>query len=289
MGPQCSNPVIWKFFASSRYMCPRIAYLRDIASEHQRIIEWLDAPDPSTNYNRALKIRNPKTGSWFIKSKQFANWNTARGSFIWLHGIPGCGKTILSSTILRDVLEQHHSEPNSAVLFFYFDFNDAEKQRHEKVLRSLICQLSRYCANSILQNLYSSSLNGRPQPTEEVLLNTLHQMMTSLGDTYIILDALDECAERDELLKDLEEIISWEGANVHLLTTSRRETDIEEALTPWSDTRNRISIQSELVNADIRTYIRDRLQIDPRLKRWLKRPEVQREIEDTLMKKADGM
>lgn len=113
--------------------------------------------------------------------------------------------------------------------------------------------------------------------------------MASLGDTYIILDALDECAERDELLTDLEEIVSWEDANVHVLTTSRREKDIEEALILLSDERNRIGIQSALVNADIRTYTHDRLQIDRKLRRWLKRPEVQLKIEDTLVKKADGM
>ncbi|KAL9134056.1 MAG: hypothetical protein Q9175_004768 [Cornicularia normoerica] len=263
--------------------------MSQITSEDLTIIEWLAAPDPSTNYNRALKDRNPKTGSWFIESSAYADWKVTPRSFLWLYGIPGCGKTILSSTILQNVLEQYHAKPTSAVLYFYFDFNDAEKQRHEKMIRSLICQLSMYCAVSVLQNLHSSCLSGRRQPTWEVLLNTLRQMTASLEDIYIILDALDECAERDELLTDLEEIVSWEDANLHVLTTSRRKKDIEEALTLLSDERNRIGIQSALVNADIRTYTHDRLQIDRKLRRWLKRPEVQLEIEDTLMKKADGM
>ena len=141
----------------------------------------------------------------------------------------------------------------------------------------------------MLQNLYSSCLNGGRQPTCEVLSETLRQMMASLEDTYIVIDALDECAERDELLTDLEEIASWEDANLHVLATSRREKDIEDALTPLSNARNRISIQSALVNADIRTYIHDRLQTDRKLKRWQKHPKVQLEIEDTLMRKADGM
>ena len=253
------------------------------------IIEWLNGPDPSTNYNRALKDRNPKTGSWFTKGDAFRDWNTTRGSFIWLHGKPGCGKTILSSTILQHVLDLYHAKLNSAVLFFYFDFNDIEKQQHEKMLRSLICQLSMCCANSILQNLYSSCLMGQRQPTGGVLLNTLRQMMTSLGDTYIIIDALDECVERDELFKDLEEIVSWKDANLHVLTTSRREKDIEEALTPLGETRIPIDIQSALIDDDMRTFIYDRLRVDRKLNRWQKHPEVQLEIENTLMRKADGM
>jgi hypothetical protein len=51
--------------------------------------------------------------------------------FLWLYGIPGCGKTILSSTIIEDVLYHYH-DPTMAVIYFYFDFNDVEKQQYEK-------------------------------------------------------------------------------------------------------------------------------------------------------------
>ena len=252
-------------------------------------MQWLNAPDPSTNYNKALKERNPKTGSWFIESSIYADWKATRGSFLWLHGIPGCGKTILSSTILQNVLDQCSEKSNSAVLFFYFDFNAREKQRNENMIRSLICQLSKHCADPVLQSLYSSYCDGGRQPPGEVLLNTLHQMMTSLENTYVILDALDECEDRYELLTNLEHILSWKDVNLHVLVTSRKETDIDEALTPFSSSQNRISIQSTIVNADIRTYVHDRLQVDRNLKRWQKDLNMQREIEDTLMGKADGM
>ncbi len=187
------------------------------------------------------------------------------------------------------MLDEHQSKPKSAVLFFYFDFNDAEKQRHEKMIRSLICQLSKYFAISVLQDLYASCLDGNRQPTREMLLSTLRQMVNSLENIYMILDALDECVDRDELLEHLKQILLWEDVNLHVLATSRREQDIEDALTPLTDTQTRISIQSNLINADIRTYVHDRLQADRKLKRWQKNPEVQREIEDALMMKAHGM
>lgn len=114
-------------------------------------------------------------------------------------------------------------------------------------------------------------------------------MMTSLENIYIILDALDECDDRHELLTNLEQIVSWEDVNLHVLVTSRREIDIDEALTPLSNSRNRISIQSTLVNDDIRIYVQDRLQVDRKLKRWQKDLNMQREIENTLMSKVDGM
>lgn len=51
----------------------------------------------------------------------------------------------------------------------------------------------------------------------------------------------------------------------------------------------RINLLSTLVNPDIRTYIRHRLQSDQKLKRWHKEPSIQLEVESVLMSKADGM
>ena len=187
------------------------------------------------------------------------------------------------------MLDQHHTKPNSAVLFFYFDFNDTAKQRHEKMIRSLICQLFNHSEISVLKDLYLSCFNGGRQPTIEGLLSTLRQMMASMRDIYIILDALDECIERSELLVDLEQMMDWNDANSHILAISRREMDIEEALTPLGDFRLKIDIRSTTISADIRTYIHDRLQVDRRLKRWQKDPKIQLEIENTLLGKAHGM
>ena len=141
----------------------------------------------------------------------------------------------------------------------------------------------------MLQNLYSSCSNGGRQPPGDILLETLHQFMASLGDIYIILDTLNECEDRHKLFVNLEQIVSWGDVNLHALVTSRREIDIDKALKPFSSSQNRISIQSTLINTDIRTYIHDRLQVDGKLKRWQKDLNMQREIEETLMEKADGM
>jgi DNA replication protein DnaC len=56
--------------------------------------------DPSTNHNAARKKHKPTTGKWFLESEQFVSWMHGRITSIWLHGIPGTGKTILSSTII---------------------------------------------------------------------------------------------------------------------------------------------------------------------------------------------
>ena len=156
-------------------------------------------------------------------------------------------------------------------------------------MRSLICQLLYYSEISVLKDLYLSCSEGLRQPTREQLLSTLHQMMAAMGDTYIILDALDECTEWAELLLDLEQIMDWKDVNSHALATSRREIDIEEALTPIGDLGLKIGISSTAIGADIRTYFYDRLQNDRRLRRWQKDTKAQLEIENIILSKALGM
>jgi hypothetical protein len=176
-------------------------------------------------------------------------------------------------------------------LYFYFDFNDVKKQQHEKMIRSLITQLSFRCKGTSrdLQSLFSFCRDGDQPPPFEELLATLQKMIREFKGINIILDALDECKDREKLLEDVETIAGWEFENLHILVTSRREKDIEESLDSLVDGTKKICIQSALVNDDIHAYVHKRLRTDQKLKRRQNRPEVQQEIETKLMSKADGM
>ncbi|KAI7978765.1 hypothetical protein EIK77_006985 [Talaromyces pinophilus] len=99
----------------------------DIEHRQAKIKQWLAPPDPSMNHKNAMQQCYEGSGRWFIRNEQFINWKTQRNSFLWLYGIPGCGKTILSSTII----EYLASTPSSPLLSFYFVFNDTSKQTLE--------------------------------------------------------------------------------------------------------------------------------------------------------------
>ncbi|KAH0548311.1 hypothetical protein GP486_007995, partial [Trichoglossum hirsutum] len=257
---------------------------------HEKIYRWLSAPDPSLNYNEALKKRQAGTGAWLIDNKQYAGWKANPDSFLWLHGIPGCGKTILSSTVVEDVLHYCDRGFNLRAVYFYFDFNDTEKQQYEKMIRSLVTQLSTQCTSmpEALELLFSSKINGKQQPMASELLVILRHMVRDLSETFIILDALDECKEREDLLSVIGEIAGWKTGKLHVLVTSRREKDIEEGIKHLVDDKNKICIQSALVNRDISSYIHERLQTDRKLRRWQNHLEAKREIEEVLMEKAEG-
>ena len=243
------------------------------------------------NYNRSVELRSVNTGTWFLESQTFSDWKVTARKLLWLYGIPGCGKSVLSSTIIEAVSSYCSSETDWAVLYFFFDFNDDEKQQPDKMVRSLIVQLSSQnpSAPQSLLSLYSSCMSGGRQPAYDSLVATLRDMLGGFNRTNIILDALDECEKRPMLLSLIDNLVKWQDLSLHILATSRKERDIEESIQPLTNLDTRICIQSSVVNPDIQAYIQARLQTDPTLKRWRGRPEVQREVEEKLMEKADGM
>jgi predicted ATPase len=62
---------------------------------HAEVLKWLLHDDPNINHNAASEKRNEETGVWFLQDIRFTKWKNMPGSVLWLHGIPGCGKTIL--------------------------------------------------------------------------------------------------------------------------------------------------------------------------------------------------
>jgi hypothetical protein len=155
------------------------------------------------------------------------------------------------------------------------------------MVRSLITQLSVQSSSTpqALQSLFSSKMNGEQQPMTSELLTTLRHIVQEFNETFIIIDALDECKEREELLADIERIVGWQTGKLHILATSRREKDIEETLEPLIT--EQMCIENALVDADIQTYLRETLQNDSKLKMWPSK--VRKEIQETLMDGAHGM
>ena len=194
-----------------------------------------------------------------------------------------------SSTVIQAVMDSIRRSPQSAHTYFYFDFNDIEKQQSDKLVRSLIVQLSTQCTDipEEIRMLYANLQNGQRQPTSLALRTTLHQVIGRLQNTYVIIDALDECGDREDLLELIKELVHANLNHLHVLVTSRREEDIEVSLGSLIKDDDQICIQSGLVDADIHVHIRERLQHDTRLSKWP--PNVQVEIEETLMKGANGM
>lgn len=159
------------------------------------------------------------------------------------------------------------------------------------MIRSIISQLATQCTNqpNPLESLYFSSSSGARQPRLSELRQTLRSLVQNFSDTFIMVDALDECKEREQLLADIQNFVEWQLEGLHILVTSRREGDIKATLDPLVNVNQNIDIQSEVVDVDIRVYVREILQGAQGLRRWRNKPLVQDEIEKALTENANGM
>jgi hypothetical protein len=251
------------------------------------IKKWLKAPDASINYNEACKKKHPGTGLWFIKSPQFNTWLSTSNSFLWLRGFAGCGKSVLSSTIIQHTLRHRRSSPLIGIAFFYFTFNDESKQDTSAMLRALILQLVSQLKDqdTTLSQLHDSYRGNTPP--DQALLDCLHQIINKFDHVYIILDALDESPRhkhREDLLQTLADMRRWPGPGLHLLVTGRDEQDIRESLEALDD--QIVLLKSNLVDADIASFVSGHLRDNRRLRKWEKYHD---EIEQAFIKGAKGV
>jgi ankyrin repeat domain-containing protein 50 len=254
----------------------------------ERIVKWLAAPDSLVDYTHALRLKTKNTGTWLIQDEKYKNWKRNSGSFLWVYGIAGCGKTILSSTIVEDLLSSSELDMSLAVAYFYFKGDDKDKRTSSGMLRALLKQLfdRGKRTSDVLPKIYG---NGNQQPSSEQLLSSLGTISREYSDVFIVLDALDECEELESVLDVLEEIERWTDSNIHLVFTSRETKDIKEFVDGLEMSKSMIRLSATVVKEDIRMYIRDRLRTDRNLKRWRSYPRVQEEIENSLVNKSDGM
>ncbi|KAK1757014.1 ankyrin repeat-containing domain protein, partial [Echria macrotheca] len=271
--------------------------VQDVSNREQNkeLFHWLCDIDPSQNYNTALDHNTDGTGNWLVENGQFTAWKEEPGSFLWLHGKAGSGKSILTSTVIRHLGNEHRQDPMTALAYFYFSFSDLKKQTLDGMLSSLILQL---CARRpiippAVENLGTFKDRGQ-RPDNKTLTEAFIESLQGFSSVYIVLDALDECPVsnnvRKGVLDTIRRIVSANIPNLHFLCTSRKERDIDLQFAQILSQPYRYSIDltfsTMALEKDIKSHI-DTTLGSIEFDSW-PRP-VKDEVRDALVQKADGM
>jgi ATP/maltotriose-dependent transcriptional regulator MalT len=211
------------------------------------------------------------------------------------HSPAGSGKTVLCSIVIETMQDVCKSFPDRKMAYFYFDFQDYEKQKTEPLLRSLLRQLIADELNipRPIIELYTAYKDKGQSPSLKDLESVLSLIVEeSSKDTYIIIDALDEfpewttCVKRAEMLRTLTTLMDNHPSKLHVLATSRDETDIRTALEriPCCE----VLLQAANIDLDIKLYVRTFLNNN--LERFNNFPETLKiEIDEALCQGAHGM
>ncbi|KAJ6524616.1 hypothetical protein DFH09DRAFT_1046736 [Mycena vulgaris] len=256
-----------------------------LAALTEKLHKWLQSPpDMLEKQNTTQTLHQPGTGAWFLNGRQFAEWKENPGA-LWIEGQSGAGKSVMSSTVIRELFETRTRAPAAfAVAYFYFDFRDEKKQIVEIMLRSIILQLSAQSRDPYgALDLWYEACNGQTLPPYQNLLEILDALLLEIGRTYIILDALDECKDTD--LQVLLRFISrLQGAKkpLNLLVTSQPRDEFTAAFKNLAH----IVLKVEINQQDITAFVTSELKSNDQLKHWT---EHSLEITRTVVEKSKGM
>lgn len=201
-----------------------------------------------------MELRHEGTGAWLLENPVFQEWYSGSRRHLWLNGLAGCGKTVLSATVLDHLAKGD----DRLILRFFFDFSDVTKQTLDGMLRSLTFQLYQDGAGSasLLDASFQSHKNGRDQPTSKTLEDLVYKMLAVQKRSFIVLDALDESTTRTELLLWIKRVASWpEAGDVRLICTGRPEPEFMREIPLFLGMGSCLALDKESINADIRSYV----------------------------------
>ena len=199
--------------------------------EHKEILDWLTKVEYGPKHSDFLSRRQPGTGQWLLDSEQYQTWLKTSAQTLFCPGIPGAGKTILTSIVIDDLNTRFDKDPSIGIAFVYCTFRSQHEHKAEDLLASLLKQLAQGQSPlpDGIKSLYKKHKDKRTKPSSDELSRTLYAVAATYSRVFIIIDALDECGENRSRTKLLTEIFKLQkNSKLNLFATSRCIPDIKE-------------------------------------------------------------
>ncbi|WKT54203.1 hypothetical protein QSH57_004787 [Fusarium oxysporum f. sp. vasinfectum] len=219
--------------------------------------------------NEKTRIERQKGGlladcyKWILSNDEFRQWRDDEASqLLWIKGDPGKGKTMLLCGIINE-LERGSEDPSQQtrkLIYFFCKATDDRLNNATAVLRGFLSFL--LMQQPALLEKYDHRNERLPLDVDswDALYKIFKKILQdpSLQDTYLILDALDECE------KDLNELLGFivhlSSTPVKTLVSSRNWHSIEEALNNATHkVRLSLELNWEVISAAVEVYIGTRV------------------------------
>jgi hypothetical protein len=165
--------------------------LRVVVNEERRkLLESVGAYDADGKWHMNMSLCHPGPGLWFARGPEYISWSTKPGSKLWVHGIPGAGKTVLSALSVRSAFGM--ASDDSAILFYYFEHKDDKARRLENMRSTLVGQMARQSEKCMLLMEGGAYANANPLAvvTDYVAAEDMDDTMDNTED-----DATDDAGD----------------------------------------------------------------------------------------------
>ncbi|KAH7325700.1 ankyrin repeat protein [Stachybotrys elegans] len=254
----------------------------------EKLRHWLSPPDlVSHSSNIAREHQHPGVRTWFLEGSAFHEWKTGKRKHLWLYAPPGHGKTVLSTTIL-DHLRESNANP---ALAFFFHTHDTRRQTLEDLVRSLAFQLYHTGGEVAgkLNNLFTAHDDGQRDPSISDLSTCVESMLRISRRVTVILDALDECTMRADLLRWMKRLASSSNiGDTKFIVTSRPEAEFLHDIPQIFGEDNCIPFDASVFNHNIRSFATEELYKNPEFVDKIP-PHLLEEIRNRIGDEANGM
>jgi AAA domain len=256
-----------------------IAQQNELESQHKSILAWLSPVDYDAQQQDKFKDWLGGTGQWLLDSSKFTSWVSSKGRTLLCHGIPGAGKTTLTSAVVYSLHDRFKDDSNVGIAWIYCRFD--QEMKYRDILASILRQLSSRCRSfpENVKQLYERHRRDKSWPSGEEISKELQTIVKSYSRTLILVDALDECHSRRRLVSELLALQNRCGANI--FATSRFATDMEMRDSSFD------SLQVRAQSADILAYLREHMwQLPSYVEQHC---DLKERIEREVVEATDGM
>lgn len=208
-------------------------------AERTRILKAISTINYSQHHMSARKGRLEGSGRWLMQKEAFKEWRCdSSSSALWLHGIPGSGKTTLTSLVIDELL----GGSGGKLAYFYCVRSPAEPFRGQadRILASLARQLASVKPNTPLLppavSHYNESKNmflDSEEATDhewpvDAWESVLRGLLAQYDAVTIVIDALDEVQyqDRQQLLDTMGRLMKETPNLLKVFLSSRDNYDI---------------------------------------------------------------
>jgi len=116
-------------------MACQLSAIEDELREGDRLkfFDWLSTVQYMSHHRSKAKALLPVSGEWVLRSPKFVEWlGSSTSSILWLHGIPGSGKSMLVARVIDYLQRRNESDSNPApIAYFYCARNTNERERSD--------------------------------------------------------------------------------------------------------------------------------------------------------------
>ena len=257
--------------------------------EDLKILDWLTPVNYGHQHSDYFNRRQPGTGQWLLETNEFRQWVVGRKQTLFCPGIPGSGKTMLTSIVVDKLMTDFRENGDIGIAYLYCNFQWKDRQSTEDLLSSVLRQLAqgRPTLPQSLKSLHDRHRHLGTRPSFDEISNALHSVASEYTRIFVVIDALDECQAsggcRDRVLTGIFALQARCEAN--LFATSRY---IPEITTRFNESP-RVEIRAS--DDDVRRYIEGHIDrhMPPLRGQIEKAPQLKDEIITGIITAVQGM